>query len=373
MSRVVHVFKGQWSKTQQGVWVCEQDNTLPTHNILVGTADQTPLLLTFQLPQWMLKPNGETWPPHNILTNADLDMMMTMHEGDVAPHICVIFGAEDVATFHFRCRAPFTIGTLNFLGEGGTEEEHMALVLDIIRGNKILYSDRLLNQMFDEDEMLLVYRFSLEMEKAKNSLDLNIGPQVEADDHIFPNIGNDYVETHVQDGFEAFNLGRDMTQSFPHCAYCPYFYTPPWHTIHIRPWYWENLMSLTYAMELQRIYGVHGSGYVGYVTNDLNIGNLNTHHMHGYTTNEPTSGYGNLIDVSSTASSTEVKTVVEMVNDISSSKKTIGFGGQVCQEKGESSSVPVGKTLPDLDVKLEMGNLQNTKDNDGITGLDGDA
>ncbi|CAH8319649.1 unnamed protein product [Eruca vesicaria subsp. sativa] len=343
---------------------------------------QTPHM-TFQLPQWMLEPNGETWPPHKILTNTDLDMMMTVHE---------------VATFHFRCRAPFTIGTLTFLGEGVTEEEHMALVLDIIRGNEILSSDRMLYHIFDENEMVLLYRFSLEMEMAKNSIDLNLGPMLEIDDHIVPNIGIDNVDTHVQNvpdvgnhevdnhitgpnvpfnasphlGYQAFNPGSDMPQHVHHATYQPPFYTPPWHIINVRPWYWENLMSSSYAMELQRIYGVRGSEYVGYVTNDLNIGNTNTHHMHGYPIPEPRPSYVISFEVSSTASSTELKNVVERVDDITT-PKIKGFRGEVYQEKGESSSGAVVKTQLHLVVKLEMGNVEDKKDNDGTKDASGDA
>ncbi|CAH8382616.1 unnamed protein product [Eruca vesicaria subsp. sativa] len=359
---------------------------------------QTPLLLTFQLPQWMLEPNGETWPPHKIQTNADWDMMMTVHEGDVEPNICVIFGAEEVATFHFRCRSPFTIGTLTFLGEGVTEEEHMALVLDIIRGNEILCSDRMLNHIFNQNEMVLLYRFSLEIEKAKNSLDLNLRPNLKTDDHIVHNIGNNNVDTHVQnvpdvanlEGAthisgpnvpyhasptlvnQAFNGGREVPQGVHHTGCQPPFYTPPWNTINVRPWYWENLMSSSYAMELQQIYGVRGSEYVGYTTNDLNIGNTNAaRHMHGYPIHEPRTSYLIPIEVSSMASSTEMKCVTERLDDISR-PQIKGFPGEVYQEKGESSSGRL-TTQPDVVGKVEEGNFQDGKDNDGPKNAGGDA
>ncbi|CAN6822445.1 unnamed protein product [Brassica oleracea var. botrytis] len=44
-------------------------------------------------------------------------------------------------------------------------------------------------EIFNEDEMVLLYRFLLEIEKAKNSLDLNLGPTVESGDHIVPSVG----------------------------------------------------------------------------------------------------------------------------------------------------------------------------------------
>lgn len=147
MSRLVHVMKGQWRKSLEGVWRFDQDSAVPPHDILVGRSDhveavkgmvrgvfrlraETPLLLTFQLPPWMVEPDGATNPPpQNILTTADVEMMICVHEWNTEPRLCVIFGAEEVATYQFRCRSPFTIGRRHFLGEGVSEEQHMAAIL----------------------------------------------------------------------------------------------------------------------------------------------------------------------------------------------------------------------------------------------------
>lgn len=80
MSRLVRVAKGQWRKSGEGVWRFERDSAVLGHDILVGRNDhveavkgmvrgvfrlraETPLLLTFQLPQWLLEPHGATYPP----------------------------------------------------------------------------------------------------------------------------------------------------------------------------------------------------------------------------------------------------------------------------------------------------------------------
>lgn len=145
MVRLVRVFKGQWSKSQQGVWRFHEDQGVLPRDILLRVNEnieslkellrsifniepQTPILLTFQLPQWMLEPEGETWPPHNIVTKADVEMMLSVHEWNTEPRLCIIYGAEEVATYQFRCRAPFTIGRFTFLGEGVTEEQHLAII-----------------------------------------------------------------------------------------------------------------------------------------------------------------------------------------------------------------------------------------------------
>lgn len=69
----------------------------------------------------------------------------------------------------------------------------------MIRGTELVCSEQVLKELFDEEKMVLLYRFSLEIEKAKNGLDLNLGLRVETDDHIVPTVG-DERETRVQVG-----------------------------------------------------------------------------------------------------------------------------------------------------------------------------
>lgn len=77
MARLVRLCKGQWWKSQQGAWRFEEDPiTIPSH-ILIGNIDQvedvtarirclfglrrqTPMLITFELPQWMNEGEGDT-------------------------------------------------------------------------------------------------------------------------------------------------------------------------------------------------------------------------------------------------------------------------------------------------------------------------
>ncbi|KAG2246864.1 hypothetical protein Bca52824_086492 [Brassica carinata] len=210
---------------------------------------------------------GWSYNPHtqNILTTAEVEMMICVHEWNTEPRLCVIFGAEEVATYQFRCRSPFTIGRRHFLGDGVTEEQHMAAVLGIyflyfawnhtafirthmIRGNEFLYSQSVMAEIFNEDEMVLLYRFSLEIEKAKNSLDLNLGPTVESGDHIVPSVGRTWIVNRV-DGdrarmntangyaptlstvnfaeFRPVPTGVHSRTSVPAHAYDPGCYSPP--------------------------------------------------------------------------------------------------------------------------------------------------
>ncbi|CAG7874564.1 unnamed protein product [Brassica rapa] len=401
MARLVRVFKGQWFKSQDGVWRFDQDPTMTGRDILIANTEhletlkdlvravfclrtETPMVVTFQLPQWMLEPDGGTWPPHNLNSNADVDMMMSVHDWNVEPRLCVIFGAQDVATYQFRCRRPFTIGSSTFLAQGVTEEQHMARVLDMIRGNELLCSEQVLNEIFDEEKMVLLYRFSLEIQKAKNSLDLNLGPMVETDDHIVPNIGGE-GGTHVQHGGGVPNtevqpdvargelptgdvpfntpphFAASMTTTPRQSMYGPHYYTPHMGSMAVRGSYWENLMSSRYAVDVQRIYGVPGSEYVGYSPNDLNIGNPTGPPMLGSPNGPPMHGYGVPIEVSSTASSTEVHNVRDIGVTVNTSKET-GIRDGICVEKGESSNRPEPATHADLDVNFQIGDTTPAAD-----------
>ena len=101
----------------------------------------------------------------------------------------------------------------------------------------------------------------------------------------------------------------------------------------VRGSYWEKLVSSRYAVDVQRIYGVPGSEYVGYSPNDLNIGNPTVPPMHGSPNGPPMHGYGVPIELSSTGSSTEVQNVDALGVTVNTSKET-GIGDGICVEKG---------------------------------------
>ncbi|KAH0879564.1 hypothetical protein HID58_066958 [Brassica napus] len=185
MVRLVRVVKSQWSKSQQGVWRFVQDQSVFREDIVLGdtsTIDELNRLVR----GWMLEPDGETCPPHNIVANPDIDMLMSVHEWNTEPQICVIFGAEDVARYQFLCRAPFKIGNRTFLGEGITEEQHISAVNDMAHGQELVCSDEVLKEIFSEAEMVSLYRFSFEIERARNRLDLNVGADDITGDHVVP-------------------------------------------------------------------------------------------------------------------------------------------------------------------------------------------
>ena len=45
---------------------------------------------------------------------------------------------------------------------------------------------RMLSQIYNEDKAVELYRFAMEIDKAQNVVDLNVGPADDNDDHIVP-------------------------------------------------------------------------------------------------------------------------------------------------------------------------------------------
>ncbi|KAG2298308.1 hypothetical protein Bca52824_034780 [Brassica carinata] len=224
----------------------------------------TPLILTYQLPPWVVAPDGDVIPPQNIFSNADIEMMMNMHEWNTEPKLCIIYGAEAVARYQFICRSPFTIGDRTFLGEGINEEDHLTSIKEIMGGVCFRCTMRMLSQIFNEDKAVGLYRFAMEIEKAQNILDLNVGPGDDNDDHIVPTV---YGEMSGGNVSSPFSTATGNT----------------WSDVEFGPVYWDSLMSSRYAVELGRIYGVVGSENVGYQQANLIIGDSAQVHDGGQT------------------------------------------------------------------------------------------
>lgn len=57
---------------------------------------------------------------------------------------------------------------------------------EIIKDEDFKCSTGLLRRLFTEEQMVVGYRFLMEVEKARNCIDLNKGPGEESGDHIVP-------------------------------------------------------------------------------------------------------------------------------------------------------------------------------------------
>lgn len=167
----------------------------------------------------MLLPDGPTTPPTTLLCDQDVETMASVRDYMSEAYLYVTSGPELVAKYQFQRRYPFTIGDTTFLGEGVTEEQHreaikgdfltlykivfqpihliltwnrmliqlfFIYVQDLVGGHPIVCSNHMLEIMFNEPQLLIVFRVALELEKvyAETEDDVTAFPRVNVDDVI---------------------------------------------------------------------------------------------------------------------------------------------------------------------------------------------
>ncbi|CAG7878668.1 unnamed protein product [Brassica rapa] len=172
MGTFVRIVQGVWEKSATGEWEFDENPSTEAETVLITPNDPfeglvemirirldlgvlTPVALTYQLPDWMLLPEGRRTPPVTLATDKDVETMLSVREYMTQPVMYVTSGPELVAKYQFLCRSPFKIGERSFLGEGVTEEEHH----QAIKGSKTM-----LEMMFNEPQLLCVFRMALEIE-----------------------------------------------------------------------------------------------------------------------------------------------------------------------------------------------------------------
>ncbi|CAF2044409.1 unnamed protein product [Brassica napus] len=181
MGRLVRLVIGLWSKSPTGVWSFEEapnslreaviinrtesiDGLVEMIRITLNLGILTPVVLTYQLPTWMLVPDGPTTPPITLVTNKDVEIMTSVFDYMADPVLYVTSGPELVAKYQFFCRTPFSIDEKTYLEEGVTEEQHRQAIIDLVGGHPIVCSKHILEIMFNEPQLLLVFRVALEIE-----------------------------------------------------------------------------------------------------------------------------------------------------------------------------------------------------------------
>ncbi|KAH0926305.1 hypothetical protein HID58_018561, partial [Brassica napus] len=181
MGRLVRLVIGLWTKSVAGVWTFDEtpnsqgeaviihkietiDCLVEMIRITLNLGILTPVALTYQLPEWMLLPEGPTTAPITLITDKDVELMSSVIDYMADPLIYVTSGPELVAKYQFFCRTPFSIDDKTYLQEGITEEEHCQAIIDLVGGHPIACSKHMLEIMFNEPPLLLVFRVALEIE-----------------------------------------------------------------------------------------------------------------------------------------------------------------------------------------------------------------
>lgn len=141
MGTFVRIVQGIWEKTPTGEWRFDENPALEGETVLIKPEDSyeglvemirirlnlgvlTPVALTYQLPDWMLLPEGPRAPPITLSADKDVETMLSVREYMTEPVMYVTSEPELVVKYQFLCRTPFKIGENSFLGEGITKEQH---------------------------------------------------------------------------------------------------------------------------------------------------------------------------------------------------------------------------------------------------------
>ncbi|KAL0729767.1 hypothetical protein Bca4012_025860 [Brassica carinata] len=189
MGRVFRIWRGDWKKNSEGQW-----NFLPNHqdygftmymdspetvevidatireNYMLGST--TPNVITYGMPDWMMFPSGPS-PPMTIASTADLVRLMIRRPPHSEITLLVTFGAKDVAEFQFLSRTDFTIGSSTYVVGARQDERARAKYERLVLGERLLTSEMVMEEIFGEEEMLILHRVALEMGYA----DRNLRPQ----------------------------------------------------------------------------------------------------------------------------------------------------------------------------------------------------
>ncbi|KAL0794947.1 hypothetical protein Bca101_066324 [Brassica carinata] len=104
---------------------------------------------------------------------------------------------------------------MTFLGDGVTEEEHMSAIKAMYHHDGFECSLRVLLELFTEEQMVIVHRFSLEIAKARNTIDLNVDPSSAFDfeDRTFSD-DEMWLDAYIREE-DYVGCGVDETEGLP--------------------------------------------------------------------------------------------------------------------------------------------------------------
>ncbi|KAG5401389.1 hypothetical protein IGI04_015996 [Brassica rapa subsp. trilocularis] len=168
----VTLHHGAWRRADDGHWTFHRNPSDLGYTVMVKPTEtvqdletiirerynfkpETPMVLAYHLPEWMLEPEGTRTPPITLTTTPQVETMMQIRSWWSELKLCVTSGAENVAHYQFLSQTTFTISGATFVFKGYNDKE-------------LLASKEVLEECFKEEEMVPIYRVHLEIEKAKS-------------------------------------------------------------------------------------------------------------------------------------------------------------------------------------------------------------
>ncbi|KAL0662149.1 hypothetical protein Bca4012_098986 [Brassica carinata] len=186
MGRVFRIWRGDWKNNGHEQWhfvpnhqdygftmymdsaeTLEVIDATVRENYILGCV--TPVLIKYGMPDWMIFPSGLS-PPKTIATTADLVSLISRRPLPSEITLLVTFGAKNVVEFQFLCRSDFTIGSSTYVVGDGQDERARARYESLILGERLVASERVMNEIFGEQEMLILHHVALEIGHADRVL-----------------------------------------------------------------------------------------------------------------------------------------------------------------------------------------------------------
>ncbi|CAF2096273.1 unnamed protein product [Brassica napus] len=163
MVMLLRLLQGVWTKTAIGDWRFESSSVYLGETLLVRE-NETYEDLTNMVRARLMATNPP--PPFTIRTNNDVEVMTSVRVYDPDPTLNVTFGPQNVAKYQFHCRSPFTVGSMTFLGDRTTKVQHRHTIRDLVGGDPIRCAKSVLELLFDEQQLIIVYRMAMEIDTA---------------------------------------------------------------------------------------------------------------------------------------------------------------------------------------------------------------
>ncbi|KAL0846363.1 hypothetical protein Bca101_019609 [Brassica carinata] len=151
------LYHGAWGRQDDGHWTFHRKPSDLGYTILVKPTEtaedletlirdhyklkpETPMVMSYHPPDSMLEPNGTRRPPITLMTTSQVETMMHIRSWFAELKLCVSSSSEDVAHYQFLTETTFSVGDATF---------------------------EILEEVFNEKELVVMYRAHLEIEKAK--------------------------------------------------------------------------------------------------------------------------------------------------------------------------------------------------------------
>ncbi|XP_056850345.1 uncharacterized protein LOC130499890 [Raphanus sativus] len=126
----------------------------------------TPIVLSYQFPSWILGPIGRRSAPISITTTADIPVMLSIREWFTELVLVVTIGAESVARIHYNWRDNFIVGRKRYVVDGSQDEYERREFQRLVVGRRMTCSRSILEDIFNDHEMMVLHRVDLEMDLA---------------------------------------------------------------------------------------------------------------------------------------------------------------------------------------------------------------